>query len=44
MTREWHLLGIFHYRNPEARARRIAKTAKEAVTFAKRSSAGVEKD
>jgi hypothetical protein len=31
--RRAHLLGIFYYRNPEARARRVDKTVQEAVAF-----------
>ena len=34
--RRGHLLGIFYYRSPEARARRVAKTVQEAVEFAER--------
>ena len=34
--RRGHLLGIFYYRSPEARARRIAKMMEEAVRFAQR--------
>lgn len=40
--RRGHLLGIFYYRSPEARARRIAKTVQEAVAFAERSTARAE--
>ena len=29
--RRGHLLGIFYYRNPEARARRVAKTVQDAA-------------
>lgn len=32
--RRRHLLGIFYYRSPEARARRVAKTVAEAAEFA----------
>ncbi len=34
--RRSHLLGIFYYRNPESRARRIAKAMKEMVEYAER--------
>ena len=40
--RRRHLLGIFGYRSPEARARRVAKTLQDAVEFAERS--GKRKD
>jgi uncharacterized protein YdeI (YjbR/CyaY-like superfamily) len=33
--RRRHLLGIFYYRNPEARARRLAKTIEDARRFAR---------
>jgi hypothetical protein len=33
--RRGHLLGIFGYRNPEARARRIAKAIEDAMSLAK---------
>ena len=36
--RRRHLLGIFYYRAPESRARRIEKTLEEAVAFAERTS------
>jgi uncharacterized protein YdeI (YjbR/CyaY-like superfamily) len=36
--RRRHLLGIFGYRSPEARARRVAKTVAEAAEFAERKS------
>ena len=36
--RRHHLLGIFHYRSPEARDRRVAKTIEEAIAFAKRKA------
>jgi uncharacterized protein YdeI (YjbR/CyaY-like superfamily) len=34
--RRGHLFGIFHYREPQARARRLAKTVQEAYEFAKK--------
>ena len=34
--RRMHLLGIFSYKSPEARARRIAKTMEEAIRFAEK--------
>ena len=34
--RRGHLLGIFYYRSPEARDRRVAKTIEEAIAFAER--------
>jgi uncharacterized protein YdeI (YjbR/CyaY-like superfamily) len=36
--RRGHLLGIFYYRSPEARGRRVAKAVQEAVEFAERGS------
>src|SRR5712664_4385434 len=36
LQRRGHLLGIFYYRTPEARARRIEKTLQEASAFAER--------
>jgi uncharacterized protein YdeI (YjbR/CyaY-like superfamily) len=33
-----HLFGIFYYRNPEARARRIEKVLQDASAFAERRS------
>lgn len=36
--RRGHLLGIFGYRSPEARARRIAKAIQEAVEFAEKKT------
>jgi uncharacterized protein YdeI (YjbR/CyaY-like superfamily) len=36
--RRRHLLGVFGYRSPEARARRVEKTVAEAVEFAERKS------
>ena len=37
--RRFHLLGIFGYRNPESRARRIAKAVEEMVSYADKSTA-----
>lgn len=37
--RRSHLLGIFYYRNPESRARRIAKAVEEMVAYADKGSA-----
>jgi uncharacterized protein YdeI (YjbR/CyaY-like superfamily) len=34
--RRSHLMGIFYYRNPESRARRLAKAVEEMVQYAKR--------
>ena len=36
--RRGHLLGIFYYRNPEARARRVAKVVQDAAAFAERAA------
>jgi len=36
--RRGHLLGIFYYRSPEARDRRVARTVEEAIAFAARST------
>ena len=36
--RRRHLLGIFGYQSPEARARRVAKTVAEAVEFAEKKA------
>ena len=36
--RRMHLLGIFYYREPEARGRRVAKAVQEAYQFAERKS------
>ena len=36
--RRRHLLGIFYYRSPEARARRVAKTVAEAAEFAEKKA------
>jgi uncharacterized protein YdeI (YjbR/CyaY-like superfamily) len=38
--RRSHLLGIFGYRSPESRARRLAKAVEEMVQYAKRRSRG----
>jgi uncharacterized protein YdeI (YjbR/CyaY-like superfamily) len=38
--RRSHLLGIFGYRNPESRARRIEKAVKEMVAYAKKPAKG----
>jgi uncharacterized protein YdeI (YjbR/CyaY-like superfamily) len=38
--RRAHLLGIFHYRNPDSRARRVAKAVEDMVAYAKKR--GVE--
>jgi uncharacterized protein YdeI (YjbR/CyaY-like superfamily) len=37
--RRFHLLGIFGYRNPESRARRIAKAVEEMVAYADKAAA-----
>jgi len=34
--RRGHLFGIFYYRNPEARARRVAKAVEDAIDVASR--------
>ncbi|HYL92191.1 MAG TPA: YdeI/OmpD-associated family protein, partial [Alphaproteobacteria bacterium] len=36
--RRFHLLGIFGYRNPESRARRLAKAVAEMVEYAERGT------
>jgi uncharacterized protein YdeI (YjbR/CyaY-like superfamily) len=36
--RRFHLLGIFGYRNPESRARRLAKAVTEMVEYAERGT------
>jgi uncharacterized protein YdeI (YjbR/CyaY-like superfamily) len=36
--RRGHLLGIFYYRNPDARARRVDKALQDAVEFAEKSA------
>jgi uncharacterized protein YdeI (YjbR/CyaY-like superfamily) len=38
--RRFHLLGIFGYRNPESRARRIAKAMEEMIMYAEKGGAG----
>ena len=38
--RRGHLLGIFYYREPEARARRVAKAVEEAITLANKRAGG----
>ena len=38
LQRRGHLLGIFYYRSPEARDRRIAKMLEDALTFAERKT------
>jgi hypothetical protein len=37
--RRSHLLGIFYYRNPESRARRLAKAVEEMVEYAEKRAA-----
>lgn len=37
--RRAHLLGIFYYRNPESRARRVDKAVQEMVAYAEKASA-----
>ncbi|HKF23570.1 MAG TPA: YdeI/OmpD-associated family protein [Candidatus Angelobacter sp.] len=37
--RRWHLLGIFGYRSPESRARRLEKAVQEMVTYAEKRAA-----
>jgi len=34
--RRWHLMGIFGYRSPESRARRVAKAMQEMVQYAEK--------
>ncbi len=36
--RRHHLLGIFHYRSPEARDRRVAKTMEDSIALAERKA------
>jgi hypothetical protein len=36
--RRGHLLGIFYYRSPEARSRRVEKTVREAAQYAERTA------
>jgi uncharacterized protein YdeI (YjbR/CyaY-like superfamily) len=38
LRRRGHLLGIFYYRNPEARGRRVEKTVQEAMEFAEKAA------
>ena len=38
LHRRGHLLGIFYYRNPAARARRVAKVIQDAYEFVERRS------
>jgi uncharacterized protein YdeI (YjbR/CyaY-like superfamily) len=38
LRRRGHLLGIFYYRNPEARGQRIEKTVQEAMEFAEKAA------
>jgi uncharacterized protein YdeI (YjbR/CyaY-like superfamily) len=38
--RRSHLMGVFYYRNPEARARRLAKAVEEMVAYAEKKEAG----
>jgi uncharacterized protein YdeI (YjbR/CyaY-like superfamily) len=38
LHRRGHLLGIFYYRTPDARERRIAKTIEDALAFAARKT------
>jgi len=38
--RRSHLIGIFGYRSPESRARRLAKAVEEMVQYAKRRGRG----
>ena len=36
--RRSHLLGIFYYRNPESRARRLEKAMQEMIAYAEKRS------
>ena len=36
--RRGHLLGIFYYRNPEARGRRVEKVIQDALEFAEKTA------
>jgi uncharacterized protein YdeI (YjbR/CyaY-like superfamily) len=36
--RRWHLFGIFYYRNPESRARRVAKAVQAMMEYAEKRS------
>ena len=38
--RRFHLLGIFYYRNPESRARRVVKAVEEMVKYAEKNLRG----
>ena len=38
LQRRGHLLGVFYYRNPESRDRRIAKVLEDALAFAERKA------
>jgi uncharacterized protein YdeI (YjbR/CyaY-like superfamily) len=38
--RRWHLLGIFGYRTPDSRARRLEKAIQEMVTYAEKRAGG----
>jgi uncharacterized protein YdeI (YjbR/CyaY-like superfamily) len=38
LQRRGHLLGIFYYRSPDARARRVEKTIQEAIEFAEKGT------
>jgi uncharacterized protein YdeI (YjbR/CyaY-like superfamily) len=38
LRRRGHLLGIFYYRSPEARGRRVEKTVQEAMEFAEKAA------
>lgn len=38
--RRSHLLGIFYYRNPESRARRLEKAVQEMIAYAEKRGAG----
>jgi uncharacterized protein YdeI (YjbR/CyaY-like superfamily) len=42
--RRRHLMSIFHYRNPESRARRIAKWVEEIGGMARRGSEGQQEE
>jgi uncharacterized protein YdeI (YjbR/CyaY-like superfamily) len=38
--RRWHLFGIFGYRNPESRARRVAKAVEAMLEYAQKRAKG----
>ena len=38
--RRWHLLGIFGYRSPESRARRLEKAVQEMVAYSEKGRRG----